>query len=816
MNQISKEYTYWMKAVFSWITVICSLFCLILGTVVLIGWYSHNTVLVQIHPTFVPMQYNTALGFILGGIGSICMQFNLKRANILFGSLVALVSSLTLLQYIFDIHLGIDELFMDHYIHTKTFHPGRMAPNTALCFFIISCCLLIQFFSPPKKAKIALGVLSLICVSLGLVALGGYITKVETALSWGSLTGMAIHTSIGFIVLGTGGFFYSWRISIDKSIFPKWFYISVGISASTITLLIWQALNTIYDRPELISSNTYIPFIILIVGMVASLLLVGLIYFIGQNQEARSQLELVNQKIIDSNKLLEEKVKERTKELTKSNVELNNMMKTMDESALVSTTDKHGDITYVNDKFCEISEYTREELIGQNHRILKSGKQPDSLFAALWKIISKGKAWNGEILNKKKGGGFYWVHTTIYPYKNINGEVDKYVSVRFDISSQKEQQEELRSMNCRLLNKKTRLANSIQKLHQFKQIVSESSDMVALIDNNYIYRVASNSYAQAFGLSQEELVSRSVSEVFGEEFFETTIKPNADRCLNGEKINYEDWFNFPGTGKKYMEINYLPHKEEVGNITGFIVNARDITERKKSREQLEKTNQELGHFAYVASHDLQEPLRVVTSYMELLEKRYTGELDEKSLKYINRAVEATNRMKSLINDLLLLTRLENKDENFEPVDINEIMEGVIKDMGVLIKDHNAKINYNHLPKVKGDKAQLRQLFQNLVNNGIKFNKEGENPQIEIIANKKETLVEFAIKDNGIGIDEKYFDRIFVIFQRLHGRQEYSGTGIGLAMCKKIVEQHDGNLWVESQPEKGSTFYFTLPLDKHLN
>ena len=239
------------------------------------------------------------------------------------------------------------------------------------------------------------------------------------------------------------------------------------------------------------------------------------------------------------------------------------------------------------------------------------------------------------------------------------------------------------------------------------------------------------------------------------------------------------------------------------------------TELKLKTEQLSlaASNKELQQFAYVASHDLQEPLRVVGSYMELLEKRYADKLDEKGLKYIDRAVEATIRMSTLINDLLMLTKLESKGGSLESINTTEMMEAVVRDMEVLIKEKGAIINYKDLLDVSGDPTQLHQLFQNLINNGLKFSREGVAPIIDITAKVIGSKIEFAIKDNGIGMEKKYLERIFVIFQRLHGRGEYSGTGIGLALCKKIVERHGGTLRVESQPDKGSTFYFTLPKSK---
>jgi PAS domain S-box-containing protein len=229
----------------------------------------------------------------------------------------------------------------------------------------------------------------------------------------------------------------------------------------------------------------------------------------------------------------------------------------------------------------------------------------------------------------------------------------------------------------------------------------------------------------------------------------------------------------------------------------------------RQKQDLARSNDELQQFAYVASHDLQEPLRMITSYLELLERRYKGQLDAKADMFIGYAVDGASRMQTLINDLLNYSRVGRQVREFETVDCEEILQQVSIDLQVAIAQNSAVITHTPLPRVKGDPSQLAQLFQNTIGNAIKFRTQ-EPPQIQIGAEFVDGKWLFSVRDNGIGMDAQYLERIFVIFQRLHSKTEYPGTGIGLAVCKKIVERHGGNLWVESQPDCGSTFYFTLP------
>jgi PAS domain S-box-containing protein len=243
---------------------------------------------------------------------------------------------------------------------------------------------------------------------------------------------------------------------------------------------------------------------------------------------------------------------------------------------------------------------------------------------------------------------------------------------------------------------------------------------------------------------------------------------------------------------------------------------RDITERKRAEEELGRTldelkrsNAELEQFAYVASHDLQEPLRMVSSYVQLLERRYKGKLDQDADEFIGFAVDGSERMQRLINDLLAYSRLGTRGQPFAPVSCENVLGQALDNLQLAIQENKARVTHDPLPEVLADETQLVQLFQNLISNAIKFHGK-KKPQVHISAEEKSKEWVFAVRDNGIGIEPQYAERIFIIFQRLNSREKYAGTGIGLAMCKKIVQRHGGRIWIESQPGDGATFYFTLP------
>ena len=280
-----------------------------------------------------------------------------------------------------------------------------------------------------------------------------------------------------------------------------------------------------------------------------------------------------------------------------------------------------------------------------------------------------------------------------------------------------------------------------------------------------------------------------------------------------EKVNMEN------TQRAVLNIleDYGTEKNNLENTQRAVLNIlEDYSEEKGKVEtinnDLSSANKELEQFAYVASHDLQEPLRTISIFVGLIEEKYSGKTDEDTELYLKQIVNAASKMQNLIKDLLDFSQI-GRNISFAATDCNNILKEVIANLGATIKESRAKITTTVLPVVIGNEIELRQLFQNLISNAIKFHKKNSNPEIEITYVEKDTEYLFAFKDNGIGLEEQYKDRIFIIFQRLHTATEYAGTGIGLATCKKIVALHNGKIWMESKLGHGSIFYFTIPKEK---
>jgi PAS domain S-box-containing protein len=380
---------------------------------------------------------------------------------------------------------------------------------------------------------------------------------------------------------------------------------------------------------------------------------------------------VMNLRDITEKKAAEEKLKEKIREISDYKFSL-------DESSIVAITDHRGIIQHVNDNFCTISKFSKDELIGQDHRIINSGYHSKEFMKNLWSTITKGEIWKGEIKNRAKDGSYYWVDTTIVPFLDENKKPYQYIAIRSDISEKKR---------------------------------AES----ALVIQN---------------------------------------------------------------------------------------------------KKLQNQNKELEQYTYITSHDLQEPLRTLISFSELIQEEFSEQLEGDFIKYVGFIQQSAERMRNLVKALLDYSRI-GKEKELTTINCNKTIDDVLSDMAANITESNAKIFVSELPELTGYSTDLRLLFQNLISNALKFRKKDINPEIKISVKRKNEYWQFSVQDNGIGIEENSLKDIFTIFKRLHNQNDYEGTGIGLAHCKKIVELHDGEIWGESEMGVGSVIHFTIKIIKNL-
>jgi PAS domain S-box-containing protein len=366
--------------------------------------------------------------------------------------------------------------------------------------------------------------------------------------------------------------------------------------------------------------------------------------------------------------------------------EIINLKAALDEHAIVAITDPRGRITYVNDKFCDISKYSRGELLGQDHRIINSGFHPKEFIRTLWTTIAAGRVWKGEIKNRGKDGSDYWVDTTIVPFLNAEGEPYQYVAIRADITERKRAEEEIRNLNAEL--------------------------------------------------------------------------------------------------------------------------AQRVRER---TAQLEAANKELEAFSYSVSHDLRAPVRHIDGFLALLKRSAATTMSEKDRHYLAQIADASKQMGVLIDNLLAFSRMGMAEMRHSQVDVEQLVEDTIRELKPETDGRNIVWKKGHFRPVRGDAAMLHQVFVNLLANAVKYSRPRDPAEIEIGESEGgPEQVTFFVRDNGVGFDMEYADKLFGVFQRLHSDEDFEGTGIGLANVRRIVMRHGGRTWAEGKVDHGATFYFSLP------
>jgi len=486
--------------------------------------------------------------------------------------------------------------------------------------------------------------------------------------------------------------------------------------------------------------------------------------------------------------------------------ELRDFKAALDEHAIVAVTDPQGKITYVNDKFCAISQYSRAELLGQDHRIINSGYHPPEFMRELWSTIARGGVWRGEIRNRAKDGSIYWVDTTIVPFLAKGGKPRQYIAIRADITERKRAEEAQKRLAA----------------------IVTSSD-AAIIGKTLAGIITDwNPGAEVlFGYTAAEAIGRPMTLTFPPE----RLKEEAEilaRIGRGESVKQYETVRRRKDGTPVdVSVTISPILDRAGKVMGASTVARDITERKQAEAEvlrlnaelearvvrrtaeLEAANKELEAFSYSVSHDLRAPLRAVNGFAGIVLEDYGPQLPPEAKHYLERVRDGGKRMGQLIDDLLAFSRLGRQPLGMQGVDTKRLVQEVLLELNLPATGRAIETKVADLPACQGDPALLKQVWTNLLSNAVKYSRGRAPAVVEVGGERNDGECVFFVRDNGVGFDMQYAGKLFGVFQRLHRAEEFEGTGVGLAIVKRVVQRHGGRVWAQAEPGRGATFYFTL-------
>lgn len=791
------------------ITRLAVIFTLLTALLVLTGWLFEISVLKSVLPGIVSMKFNTAICFIISAgtlhfLDISSPTSNQKKAAQIGASILLIIAGLTLGQYIFKSNIGIDQLLWKEEVGAiDTLSPGRMSLTTSLNFTLIGIVFLLL---TKKRFRISIQfILAFICASSLLVSLN-HIFGTSFLRDIPQIVNTAIHTAILFIALCAGVIYSSPLHYLKLSFQAK---IATYLSLTVLMLaFIFFAVNK--SNEQSIKTTQQVEHTKDVLAKSQQIMVQALDIETGTRGFILSQQEHFLEPFNRASVLIHPSLQQ-LRELTSDNASQTPRMDSLDTCV--------NDILTLTGK--EIAMVRNNDMVSIR-KVFDSGinkKYMDrlrSVIAAIQQeentLLARRKAINDQ--SRKNSSNIITLFQLIIVLILIAALIIIYNNAR----SRNKAEQEIRSLNENLEKKveeKTQALMSTE-LH-FRKILDNLMEGAQIIGFDWRYKYVNDSFLKHARYTREELIGYTVMEKYpGIEKAE--IFKVYQRCFD-ERIAFhlENEFVFPNGEIGWFDLIFQPVPE------GIFILSIDITQRKqtelllkqlnenlkKRATELQASNTELERFAYVASHDLQEPLRMVSSFLHLLEKRLNGALDATNKQYIDFAVDGAERMKQLIQDLLQYSRVGSSKEEPVEVNCNVLIKTVRSLLSVAIIETKTELIVKPLPVIKAVQSQMLRLFQNLIGNALKYHSE-KPPVIEIGYTDKKGVWEFYVKDNGIGIEPKFFDKIFIIFQRLHNKTEYSGTGIGLSVCKKIVEKHGGNIWVESESGKGSTFYFTIP------
>jgi PAS domain S-box-containing protein len=901
------------------------------GLAVLLGWVLQIPLLRTLSLGSVTMKADAAICFLFTGIALWLLRIESPQSPAQkaqryiaywLALLVLMTGLLTMLEYIFNWNIGLDQLFVrDLSPAPGTAYPGRMAPYAAVNFFIIGLCLLLLDVKSRGGQRPSSYLIAIVGVtSLGVVI--GYIYGVPEFR--GEPTPLALSAAAAFLLVFAGVLLVRPAAGITAVLFadyPAGLMLRLLVPGLIILVILTGWLRLQGEVAGYYSARFGLALFSLVNTLIGMALLLIAAKLLSNSDLRRRRADA---EIRQLNAGLEKQVEERTTDLRKSEEKYRSIFENSVEGIYQTTLE--GRFISVNPAFARICGFESPgEMINSISDIRKQiyvhAEDRDRLMALL---RTSDAVRDFEVEMRRRDGSTVWVSTNIRPVRGRDGRIAYTEGALIDITERKHIEEALKGSEelyrslfenmlngfayCRMFYEDGKpqdfaylaVNGAFEKLTGLKDVVGKRvSEVIPGIRESdpqvfEVYgRVALTGAPEVFETYVKALkmwfyisVYSPVKECFVAVFDVITERKLAEEALKSSEARYRELFDhmassvavyeaagngedfiirdfnrpaerlekvrkedivgrsvrqvFPGvvdfglfdvfkrvwrTGvPEYFPVSLYRDARILGWRENYVYKLPsgeivaiydDVTERMQAAEklqeqklELERSNTELERFAYVASHDLQEPLRTISSYLQLLERRYLKNLDENATRYINFTVDAANRLQNMIGGLLEYSRVETRGQPFEPVNFESVLRQTVENLHSAVAESGAGITHDPLPTVMGDRGQLSRLFQNLLANSIRYRSQ-EPPRIHVSAVKQDSEWVLSVKDNGVGIDPEYKDQIFLIFQRLHGR-DVPGIGLGLSIAKRIVERHGGRIWVESEPGKGATFYFTIP------
>jgi PAS domain S-box-containing protein len=759
----------------------------VVGALVLIGWLLDLAMLKRISPPFLPMEANAALAFVLSGVAlhQLSAVNTLRWRRVLAQAcafFVALIGVLTLSESLYGWHLGIDQLLFTQPVADGALDPGRMAPASALHFALIGVALLIMDF---RRTYPLAQLLALIACMASLLVLVGYIYGEASIYSTTTYTRMSLHTSAGFVALCAGVLL----ARQDRGILVILTSDAAGgemarrlLPAAFVMPLLLGSVVLAGERARLYETGFLLS--VMVMATIASF--ATLIWW---NSGSLYRLDAERRRAVEA--------------LKKGQAQLNDAQRI----AHVGSADwdiPTNAITW-SDELYRILGLEPQEVAASNEAFLERvhHEDRDSVRQIIDGARLASEPFSLDYRVLRPDGTPRLLHGEGTVVCHEDGEPVRVTTTAQDVTERKRIEYALRKSEERT-----------------RSIIANANDAFIAIDQGGRITDWNQQADATFGWSGVEAIGQTLADLVLPERDREQHRESLHRFLTtgeGPVLNtrieilalHRDGHEFPvevtmsvvGSGRSYMFSAFL----------------RDITERKNAEESLAKhaqdlarINAELEDFTHSVSHDLKEPLRGIEAFAGFLAEDYGDKLDEQGQRYVGVLRDSAVRMKDLIDDLLQLSRIGRTAVEYVQIPMRAMIEDIGLDLGFAIQEKNVDLRVDpNLPTIACDKVRLREVFKNLISNAVKYNDKPQ-PVVEISCRQENGLYTFSVKDNGIGIDEQYHEKIFRIFQRLHRREEYEGTGVGLTICKKVIEAHGGTIWVESTAGEGTTFLFTIP------